>query len=249
MRPIVVTRAGVVGTVLVLVVAAVCVRLGFWQLDRRAQRLALNAVIAARGAEPALVLSSAPWDTAGLLYRAVELRGEYDDAHAIVLAGRSHAGSPGVHVLTPLKLASGGAILVDRGWVRSPDARTVDLAPLARPGTIQLRGVVLPFPAVKARVAAATDTAAAAGADRVVHRLDYDRIRRQLPYAVPAAYVQAVPEADAPASPLRLPPPQPGAGPHLSYAVQWFAFAAVALIGWLALVLRRGWPGKRGAGD
>ena len=45
---------------------------------------------------------------------------------------------------------------------------------------------------------------------------------------------------DGEASPLpRIPPaPAPEAGPHLGYAIQWFFFAGVAIVGY-ALLLRR----------
>jgi surfeit locus 1 family protein len=33
---------------------------------------------------------------------------------------------------------------------------------------------------------------------------------------------------------MRVPPPPLGDGPHLSYALQWFAFATVALVGYVA---------------
>jgi surfeit locus 1 family protein len=95
-QPLSITPRGVVGTILVLVVAAVCVRLGFWQLERRAQRAVLNAGLAARMAEPSVDLTRAPRDTAGWLYRRTRIAGVPDASRAIVLPGRLYQGAPGV---------------------------------------------------------------------------------------------------------------------------------------------------------
>ena len=46
------------------------------------------------------------------------------------------------------------------------------------------------------------------------------------------------PPVDEAALPVLLPEPDQDEGPHLSYAVQWFLFAAIGVVGW-PLVLRR----------
>ncbi|NIQ52124.1 MAG: SURF1 family protein, partial [Gammaproteobacteria bacterium] len=119
-RPLDVTPAGVLGSIAVLVVAAVCVRLGFWQLDRLQERRDRNAVVEARMAMPPVALAGLPSDTAGLVHRRVTLAGGYDHAHDLVLAGRSMGGLPGVYLYSPLRLGT-GAVLVERGWLPSAD--------------------------------------------------------------------------------------------------------------------------------
>src|SRR5688500_857313 len=110
-----------------LAAAAVCVRLGFWQLDRLEERRAHNAIVLERiDAEPVGV-SELGTDTTGILYRRVRLEGEYDFEHEVALTGRSRDGSPGVHLITPLKIPGATRpVLVNRGWVYSPDASRVD---------------------------------------------------------------------------------------------------------------------------
>ena len=54
---------------------------------------------------------------------------------------------------------------------------------------------------------------------------------------LPAWYAQALGPADV--IPVPDDPPDLGEGPHLGYAVQWFSFASIALIGWLVLMVRR----------
>src|SRR5690606_30480348 len=143
--PLSITRAGVAGTVLALAVALVCARLGIWQLDRLEQRRQLNAVMEERLAGATIALADVPRDTTGLLYRTVESEGRYDVARSIVLRGRAHEGMPGVHVLTPLRLPDGSAVLVNRGWVPSADAATVDLDALPPPASGRVTGLALPF--------------------------------------------------------------------------------------------------------
>ncbi len=240
MAPLSITRAGVAGTVLALVVALVCARLGIWQLDRLEQRKQSNAAMAERLGGATIALPDMPQDTAGLLFRTVEIEGRYDLARSIVLRGRAHEGMPGVHVLTPLRLPDGTAVLVNRGWVPSADAATVDLDALPPPASGRVTGLALPF-----------HTDGAAVADESAFRvtwtlLDLAALRRQFPYALASFYVQALPTDDGAAPmPRPIPAPELDNGPHLGYAVQWFSFAAIALVGWVTLVLRRSAPRPR----
>ena len=234
-----ITRAGFLGTIAVFVVVGVCVRLGFWQLDRREQRLDRNAVMAARMAEPAIPLEVVPTDTTGLTFRHVVAHGDYDYDRPIVLAGRSRGGIPGVHVLAPLRI-SGGALLVNLGWLPSPDAATVDLDSIRAERTARVDGILMPFPDA--------DLDPPAESFRTTwFRLDGDAIRAQYPYAVAPLYLvrtrAATPDrprtASANTQPIPLGPPELTAGPHLSYAIQWFSFALIFLVGWGALAVRR----------
>ena len=234
MAPLSITRAGVAGTVLALAVAMVCARLGIWQLDRLEQRKQRNAAVAERLGGTAVTLRDVPHDTAGLLYRTVQIEGRYDAARSIVLRGRAHEGMPGVHVFTPLRLPDGSAVLVNRGWVPSPDAATVDLDALPPPVSGRVTGLALPFHADGVAVADESGF-------RVTWTiLDLAALRRQFPYALASFYVQALPtDTGAAAFPRPLPVPELDNGPHLGYAIQWFAFATIALVGWATLVIRR----------
>jgi surfeit locus 1 family protein len=225
--------------VAVLLVAAGCVRLGLWQLDRREQRLERNQAISARLATDPVRLDGMPPDTAGLTYRRALVEGVAEADRSVVLAGRSRNGMPGVHLLTPVRVER-GALLVNRGWLSAADAATVDLAPLALAGPVRVEGVLMPFPAVDLE-------RGDAGFQTTWFRLDGDALRGQYPYPVSPLYLRAsatptrpgggpVPEASA--APVPLEAPVLDSGPHLSYAVQWFSFAAVFLGGWIGLLLR-----------
>jgi len=238
--PLSITRAGVAGTVLALVVALVCARLGIWQLDRLEQRRQRNAAMEERLAATAIALPDIPRDTAGLLYRTVEIEGRYDVARSIVLRGRAYDGMPGVHVLTPLRLPDGSAVLVNRGWVPSADAATVDLDALPPPASGRVTGLALPFHADGEAVVED-------GVFRVTWTLlDLAALRRQFPYDLASFYVQTLPaDTGAAVTPRPIPAPTLDSGPHLGYAIQWFAFATIALVGWVTLVLRRPAPRPR----
>ncbi len=231
--PLRVTRGGVIATAIVLLVAAVCVRLGIWQLHRLHERRIHNRVVAARMAAPPMTLAGPPADTAGLQYRRVRAAGRWDPAHAIVLAGRSFRETPGVYLLVPLRFPGGGALLVNMGWVPAEDAAAVPPGRFVRPGGADVAGLLLPVPAGREQAAADTFR-------RVWYRIDAGPLRGSFPYPLSPLYLQQLPEPGAPVVPHRLPPPALDEGPHLSYAIQWFSFAAIGVIGWIALIIRRG---------
>lgn len=248
MNALEITRSGLLASIAVLLIAAVCVRLGIWQLDRRDQRLVRNAAVAERLDDPRVTLTAAPLDTIGLTHRPATIHGSYDAARTLVLGGRSHAGSPGIHVYAPLRLGD-GAILVNRGWLPSLDAASVDLSLVDVDTAVTVTGVLVPLPETDAT------PPAGGGFKTTWFRLDADAVRAQYPYPLSPLYLQAEAADEETArlarsglgdGPVPLPPPSLDAGPHLSYALQWFSFAAIAVVGWGALVMRRGRDGAEG---
>jgi surfeit locus 1 family protein len=244
-RPLRVTRAGTLGTLALLVVVAICVRLGFWQLARLQDRRELNTAVAARLVAPAVRDPALLADTAGLYYRAATVNGVYDTERSIVLPGRSHRGVPGVHLLSPLRLdGRPDAILVNRGWVPSPDASTIDVADFAVPEAVSVHGLVLPFPGAEQSLAQRPGgDVSEGGFRRVWYTVDATRLAAQYPYPLLPVLVQELPDEGTasrqrPRYPARLEAPPLDEGPHLGYALQWFSFGLIGLIGWIALVLR-----------
>ena len=222
-----------------LVVAAVCVRLGFWQLARLRERRAVNAVVASRLRLPAATtLAALPADTAQARFRRVRLRGRYDYAHEVRLTGRSRNGSPGVNVITPLRLPDTSvAVLVNRGWVYSPNGADADLSRWREGDSATVVGFVNTLSAGRSGVRSA-------GSSRGdVRWIDADAFARDAGY--PVTRFTVVQQGDsAPAGspradsvPARLDVPPLDEGPHMGYAFQWFAFAAIA-VGGLAIVAR-----------
>jgi surfeit locus 1 family protein len=72
-------------------------------------------------------------------------------------------------------------------------------------------------------------------------RLDREGLRSRLPYSLYSLYLRQVPDSTLPAFPRRLEPPALDDGPHLSYAIQWFSFALIALI-FAGVIARRREP-------
>ncbi|MFL5577621.1 MAG: SURF1 family protein [Gemmatimonadaceae bacterium] len=229
-------------SLLAVAAAAVCVALGVWQLGRLGERRARNAVVAARLAlPPVAALGALPADTAAARFRRVRLTGRYDYAHEIAIAGRTRDGSPGVNIVTPLRLADTAvAVLVNRGWVYSPNSAQVEL-PRWREGEGErtLEGFV--------NTIAARPGNPRTSAPRTVRWIDAGALAREAGYPVTPFTVILQGDAAAPgtpradSTPARLDVPPLDEGPHLSYAVQWFSFAVIAL-GGLGVVL----VGERG---
>ena len=117
-------------SVLAISFAIICIFLGAWQIRRLWARQRANDFLAARRLAPEVELDSLPRDTATAHFRKVHVKGSYDHETEIIYTLRGRNGSPGVNILTPL-LRNGKAtvVLVNRGWVYSPDGTTIDLQP------------------------------------------------------------------------------------------------------------------------
>ena len=234
---------GVIATLFIFALVALCVRLGFWQLDRLQQRRTRNAQIEARLHTPPVELTRAPTDSTGWLNRRVIVRGTPDDARSIILPGRAYQGTPGAHVLTPVKLRTGQVVLVDRGWMPAADGATVDLARLPRLQELDDTALVRPFPGQERRLGS-SDVVSRAHASpdsafrRVWFSMDEAALRAQFPYGLGAVHVRLLPATSSAQLPVREPPPELTEGPHLGYAIQWFSFAVIGVIGWVIVVVR-----------
>ena len=209
---------------LLVVVALICARLGVWQVHRLRERRAANAAALAARHEPVVDLAAGNLPR-NLANRRVRASGRYDRSHEIVLRGVTFDEAPGVQVVTPLVLATGAAVLVKRGFVPAPDAVTADLAGLDEPGLVAVSGLALPIDSSTGHGAPLTRDGHTTWA-----RLDLPALRAAMPYPLLPVYLLQAPDSALPRSPRRLQVPALDDGPHLSYALQWFAFATTALI-------------------
>ncbi|MFQ5704312.1 MAG: SURF1 family protein [Gemmatimonadales bacterium] len=216
-----------------IVVGAVCVRLGVWQLHRLSQRKALNAHWETQlGKAPIDLTESVMPDS--LERRRATGRGIFDFEHQVVVVLQSMNGVPGVYVETPLRLDDGTAVLVERGWVPSPDGKTVELAKLTEPDTGVVEGVLV-LPAGPAGMSLG-DTWPI-----YVRRPHPDDLESRFPYPLMHAVLRRTElPPTAPAALRPLPLPDLTNGPHLSYAIQWFSFATIAVVGSAILVWKKG---------
>ena len=223
-------RRRVVIVAIASVVATACIALGVWQMERLADRRALNAEIRAGRSAPPTRVRTAEDIGALSAFRPVVVEGTYDIEGEVLLYGRSLDGEPGHHVVTPLALDDGSGVLVVRGWVpfRIESAPVPEAAPPVR--DVVVEGWLI---AAERRGRSTPDS------DGIVRTLDFSGIGERLPFELAPLAIQ-LRDQDPP--PSRLPVPVPAAelseGPHLSYAIQWFAFAGVAVAG-AGILLRR----------
>lgn len=226
-------RVRIILLVVLVLSAALCVRLGLWQRSRLAERRAANARALAGLALPELDLNTAR--TGAGAHRRVRASGEYDRGHEVIVRGQSYREQPGVHVITPLRLAGrDDAVLVLRGYVPAPDAMSAELDSLEEPGTQVVRGITL------ALVARADGGGPLERGGRTTWKhADLAALRSRMPYPILDVVLAQAPDSALPRRPHRLPPPALDDGPHLSYTIQWFAFAVIAIVGGAVLLASR----------
>lgn len=213
---------------------AVTARLGFWQLDRAAQKTALQQSIESRRAMPPLDTAALARDEAGAAaqhYRPVVLEGRWLPQFTVYLDNRQMEGRPGFFVVTPLQLGDGSAVLVQRGWLpRDPLDRT-RLAPVPTPaGTVSVSGRIAPAPSRLYEFAPS-------GAGRIRQNLDLAGFALETGLSLrPLSVLQLGASADG----LRRDWPEPAVDVqmHYGYAFQWFALAALlaGLYVWFQLI-------------
>ncbi len=232
------------GHFLVLLVVVSFVNLGFWQLRRLHQRRAFNAVVRENRDDPIAPLDEVlkpSMSQAGVdkvLDRHVKVTGRYLTDAEVLITGQSLDSNPGAWLVTPLRTSDGVIVLVNRGWISDNGGlTTVPESARAPSGEVTVEGTV-------------TKTQTANGLQRKdpatghltsLARVDVGRIARQLDAPVEPAFLQRTDQSPADPGPVQatvLPPIELDEGPHLNYAMQWFSFTTLTLIGY-PLLLRK----------
>jgi len=227
--------------VISIALGLVCIRLGFWQLDRLEQRRARNRLMEERLSLPPLALTGAAIEAEALEFRRVVARGIFDLGLQVALANRALDGVPGVHLLAPLILeGTTQAVLVDRGWIPIEDQAPAERAAYGPAGTVEVTGV--------ARLSQAEpfwsflrDPIPSPGSPpldswRVVN---LEGLQGQMPVPLLPVYIQQTEAAGDGLQPRPDPEIDRSEGPHLSYAIQWFSFGAIAIVGGAAWMRQR----------
>jgi surfeit locus 1 family protein len=232
-------------TVLAAIAAiAVFVRLGIWQVSRLADKRAANASLRAALAAPPLALDGALPGLTAIRARRVLAEGVYDSTRVILLSDQWRGDSAGVQLLAPLRLAGGGVVLVDRGWLPSRDAIDAHFESVAAAGPQRVIALAEPLARVeqKAKVAAWTLLRrSGAAAVYSVRALDADTVAARLP-GVNATYtLRALPSPGEASSPSREVPEPLNESMHVGYAIQWFAMATIVAVGSLVA----GWRARK----
>ncbi len=211
------------------------VGLGVWQLERKVEKEALLASIAAGFAASPVSLPDRIDDPKAWAYRPVTVTGTFDHAHELYLYASNLAGDhqPGYHVVTPLDRGGAPAVLVDRGWVpenlKDPKTRTEG----------QIEGKVTVHGISRVSSGAGPFTPDPEPAKRLWFSNNIPSMAAALGEAVSPILVQA----DA--------TPNPGGYPvggqtrinipnnHLSYALTWFGLAIALAVIYVVYLRRR----------
>jgi cytochrome oxidase assembly protein ShyY1 len=207
--------------------------LGVWQLARNTRKHEISAREKAAYAKPAPDITTVGRGVPD--GSRAQARGTFDGTHETVLRNQIRSDSGGVDVLTPLRLADGTAVLVDRGWVQASSVNgvTTDPPPTA---IAVVHGLVHDSSPLSA-----SDTVDHLADGRLaVPRVDISAIGKTLPYKLQPVWIEAQaiqppPTGNSPALPQ---PPPPDPVNHMQYAIEWFGFALIPLIGWPIALLR-----------
>jgi len=213
-----------------------CIALGLWQIERLQWKVALIEQVDRNLKKPPISLAMAlAMEPRAAQYRRVTLTGCFDHSKEAYAFGTAADGAVVYHVITPLTLNDGRALLVDRGIVperlRDPHARPDgNLA-----GAQRITGVW------RVPDKSGWFTPSRKRINRIWYARDVERIAKADGVRLAAPVLV---EADS--------TPNPGGWPkggqtvvafrndHLQYAITWFALAAVILGGWIAFHISRG---------
>ncbi|MCW2831852.1 MAG: hypothetical protein JWP31_2544 [Aeromicrobium sp.] len=214
----------------VVVLAAVCTRLGFWQMHKLDLRLDRNDVITKHfDADPVPLDQALP---AGaevdrtLEWTRVTAVGTYDAQRELTVKFATRDGAPGVDVVTPLVLDDGRGLLVDRGWIETDNTVEKPDIPAPPTGEVTVTGWLR------------QDNGAGGSAVRPsggqIRAISSEALASSMPYDLSDGYLNLQDGTPTPSADLAAEPkPELGQGPHFFYALQWWFFALLAVIGYV----------------
>jgi cytochrome oxidase assembly protein ShyY1 len=213
------SRRWIAFTLLVIVAITAFGLLSRWQWERAEEERQKRVAWATQAGEPALGLTEAAANPRE--WTPVRVSGRYDDGATVLVRQRPLDGRNGFWVVTPLDTAD-GRVWVNRGWIPVAGSATGYVPPPPAPA-----GTVI----VEARLRMAESPSQTEPGDLPAQQVTHLAPER-LGADIESIYLEAT--ASSPADPdvLRIPPPAIDETQNISYALQWLAFAAVALTGW-----------------
>ncbi len=204
------------------------VNLSLWQFHRLDARKTFNSEVRERSSLTVVDVSTLDTsDPLAVEWRLAVVKGTYLADEQVLILNRSQGGIAGMNVLTPLLLADGRAIIINRGFIALSDT-----PPPAPTGTVEIKGTL------RASEAHTTGQATEASGELTeFFRLDINRLQQQIdPELIPVALVaeRSQPADSSVLTPVS--PPELSEGPHLSYAIQWLIFSTAVIVGWVLAV-------------
>lgn len=211
----------------VAILGTAFVNLGEWQLRRLHQREASNAQIIAAEKAPVVpfthffgrVIHDADQ------WHRVTITGTFDPAHQFLIRYRDNGGDRGYEVVTPLHADNGMTVLVDRGFVAVQSEQQIPSAAPAPPsGAVAIEGRVRRDEHGRSSAIVPVN-----GQVRLVNAVE---IGKTLPYHIEDGYIDVLTMTPPQSGPfVAVETPEISNGPHLSYAIQWFLFTAIGVMG------------------
>jgi cytochrome oxidase assembly protein ShyY1 len=238
------SRQWVILTLIALLMMPTMYKLGFWQLHRHQSKTADNRLTADNLAAPPVPVERLTRHGVRVpdkdLYRTVTATGRYDTAHEVVARQRTAADgdSIGYHVITPLVMADGEAVLVNRGWIPAgADLTKFPKIPAAPSGTVAITGRLRPD-----ETTAATGIRNRVGLpDRQIMLINSELLAAKVPERLLGGYLELAATSPRPtgSQPQLIPKPGPvDTALNMGYALQWWLFTAMVPVGWVILVRR-----------
>jgi surfeit locus 1 family protein len=220
-------------TVVAVVVIAVMVQLGNWQLSRAREKESRQEKLEALSRQPAVSLPSEPIKLEDFQYRKTEVHGTYLSKDTVYLDNKIYRGAAGYHIITPLRIGTSSMyVLVNRGWVAAERDRS------------KLPNVPIPSGPVNVSGIATTATQKTLELSKemvsgqVWENLDLERFRDMT--GLQLQPVMILQQNDVNDGLVReWARPDLGIGKNLGYAFQWFAMASAVLIIYLVLSVKR----------
>lgn len=216
------------------------VRLGWWQLDRAAQKTAMQAALDQRSALPPLSPDQWPADAAQVAayeHRRTEVQGVWLNELSVYLDNRPLNGRAGFYLVTPLRLDDGTSVLVQRGWLARDAAERTRLPPLPpAAGLARVAGRIAP---ALSRVY--EFESAASGVIRQNLDLSAFASERRIKLKPWVLIQDDSPGAAADGLARQWPAPNLGVQKHYGYAFQWFSLSLLTagLYVWFQLLRPR----------
>ena len=227
-------RPRLLPTVATVAGIALFVSAGHWQQGRMEQKQTLRAQFDAAVAMAPAALPHDASDWSAWRYRPVAAEGVFDASKQILIDNKVNLGRAGYHVVTPLVLRDGRAVLVDRGWIAAGETRAQ--LPAAPPPT----GDVIVRGRVNIPTSNYVELSREAPAGVVWENLDPSRFAARTGLSVlPIVVEQTAPTGAADKLVRNWPAPDFGIEKHRIYMMQWYLFAATAAGLWMYFNLRR----------
>lgn len=223
----------------VLLGMALFIHLGQWQAGKAQRRSEEIAQFRERSQQAIHPLTGVPAQAQTLQDLPVTVRGTWESEHQFYLDNRVEDGQPGLHLITPLRIAgSQMRVLVNRGWVAWPQ-RNQPLPSVATPaGEMILTGIA----AVPSYKRFFLMPEREDGNPRLVMRVDMERLAARFGGALqPLIVLQTSDTGDGLLR--RWPEPEDRVARHRSYAFQWYGMAVALAVFYLVASLRRKEPG------